>query len=118
MTHLESNNILSDAQHGFRLQRSCETQLLGFVDEVSQEVAAGKQVDTIVLDFAKAFDKVDHALLTHKLKRYGINGNMLSWIEGFLEERQQAVVVACTKSSMRPVQSGVSTGPFPLSHLH
>ena len=110
MTHLESNNILSDSQHGFRRQRSCETQLLGFVDEVSHEVAAGKQVDTIVLDFAKAFDKVDHALLTHKLKSYGINGNMLSWIEGFLDERQQAVVVSGSKSSMRPVQSGVPQG--------
>ena len=110
MTHLESNQILSESQHGFRRQRSCESQLLGFVDEVGHEVSAGKQIDTVVLDFAKAFDKVDHALLIPKLKRYGISGKMLSWIEGFLADRQQAVIVAGSKSSTCPVPSGVPQG--------
>ena len=110
MTHLETNQILSESQHGFRRQRSCESQLLGFVDEVGHEVSAGKQVDTVVLDFAKAFDKVDHALLIPKLRRYGIAGKTLAWVEGFLDERKQAVIVAGSKSSTCPVPSGVPQG--------
>ena len=64
-----------------------------YVDEVMEELERGHQVDTIVLDFAKAFDKVSHSLLIHKLQRYGISGHVKSWIESFLSERQQAVLV-------------------------
>ena len=110
MTHLEKHNILSEEQHGFRRGRSCETQLLGFVDEVSEELEKGRQVDTVVLDFAKAFDRVSHALLVHKLRRYGIDGSVNSWIEGFLADRQQAVLVSGIKSGLLPVESGVPQG--------
>ena len=110
MTHLEKHNILSEEQHGFRRGRSCETQLLGFVDEVSEELEKGRQVDTVVLDFAKAFDRVSHALLVHKLRRYGIVGSVNSWIEGFLADRQQVVLVNGTKSGLLPVESGVPQG--------
>ena len=110
MRHLESNDILCREQHGFRRGRSCATQLLGFVDEVSRELAGGHQVDTVVLDFSKAFDKVDHSLLLHKLARYGITGRVHSWIEDFLDERQQAVVVGGEKSAFLPVSSGVPQG--------
>ena len=60
MSHLEKNNILCPEQHGFRCRRSCETQLLGYVDETSEELERGNQEDTIVLDYEKAFDKVSH----------------------------------------------------------
>ena len=110
MSHCESCNILSEEQHGFRRGRSCETQLLGYVDEVSRQLEERSQVDTIVLDFSKAFDKVSHNLLLHKLHRYGIKGPVHSWIQSFLECRQQAVVVEGTKSSLLPVESGVPQG--------
>ena len=110
MTHFESNGILSEEQHGFRRGRSCETQLLGYVDEVTEELERGHQVDTIVLDFAKAFDKVSHSLLIHKLQRYGVSGHVKSWIESFLSERQQAVLVDGVKSDVLPVESGVPQG--------
>ena len=68
--HLENNGILCDHQHGFRRGRSCETQLLELVDELMQNMEGGKQTDILIMDFAKAFDKVNHSLLLHKLRCY------------------------------------------------
>ena len=110
MSHLEKNGILCPEQHGFRCGRSCETQLLGYVDEASEELERGNQEDTIVLDFEKAFDKVSHTLLVHKLRRYGIGGRLNAWIDSFLENRQQAVVVGGERSNFMPVDSGVPQG--------
>lgn len=62
------------------------------------------------MDFAKAFDKVNHSLLTHKLWHYGIQGSCLTWIKNFLKSRTQAVVVGGTKSSTVKVKSGVPQG--------
>ena len=110
MSHLEKNNILCPEQHGFRCGWSGETQLLGYVDETSQELERGNQEDTIVLDFEKAFDKVSHTLLVHKLRRYGIGGRLNAWIDSFLENRQQAIVVGGERSNFMPVDSGVPQG--------
>ena len=75
MKHASANNILYDLQHGFRSKRSCETQLLGFVDDIQRNMSGNKQTDVIIMDFAKAFDKVDHNSLSHKLEHYGIRGD-------------------------------------------
>jgi hypothetical protein len=56
MKHFDANNILSDAQHGFRYKRSCKSQLVITVQEIAKRLAKGSQVDIILLDFAKAFD--------------------------------------------------------------
>ena len=64
----------------------------------------------IYLDFAKAFDKVDHAILLAKLERYGIGGKVLKWIKEFLLNRKQTVVVEGHKSSFEWVKSGVPQG--------
>ena len=66
--HLALENILADCQHGFRSQRSCETQLVQFyhdlVSNLDRAVGRGhRQTDVIVMDFAKAFDKVPHKRL-------------------------------------------------------
>ena len=74
MQHFEDNEILNDRQHGFRKGRSCETQLLEFVEEVTTGLDEGLPTDVIIMDFAKAFDKVNHSLLTHKLAYYGVRG--------------------------------------------
>ena len=76
MNHLEQHDILCHQQHGFQRKRSCATQLLGFVDELTNNMAQGKQTDILVMDFAKAFDKVNHLLLVHKLRHYGIGGKL------------------------------------------
>ena len=62
------------------------------------------------MDFSKAFDKVSHNLLTHKLNYYGIQGKTNKWIYNFLKSRTQAVVLEGVTSDYVPVQSGVPQG--------
>ena len=92
MKHLECNNILYKLQHGFRTKHSTETQLLTFVQDLYKNLRDNKQTDVIVMDFAKAFDKVPHKKLIRKLRECGINSSINQWIESFLHQRQQRVV--------------------------
>ena len=71
---------------------------------------ADGQVDTFILDFEKAFDTPPHELLKCKLHRYGISGKTLVWIDSFLCNRKQRVVVNGAKFQWAPVLSGVSQG--------
>lgn len=71
----------------------------------------GEEVDVIYLDYAKAFDKVDHEILLAKLRKYGIRGKVLKWINSFLFGREQCVVVEGKHSTFRLVIiSGVPQG--------
>ena len=65
--HFEQNDILYDFQHGFRERRSCETQLIQLVEELARNTSQGRQIDLILLDFSKAFDRVNQMKLLHKL---------------------------------------------------
>ena len=110
MQHAEAKNILYPLQHGFRKNRSCETQLIEFVDDISKNLQDGHQTDILIMDFAKAFDKVNHSLLIHKLNYYGIDDQTTSWIQNWLEDRQQTVVLDGASSEAVSVDSGVPQG--------
>ena len=58
--HIEENNLLSDNQHAFRAGRSCLSQLLQHMDSVLHALENKMNIDVVYLDFAKAFDEVDH----------------------------------------------------------
>ena len=116
MDHANANNILYDLQHGFRQQRSCETQLLEFVADITDNLQANQQTDLLVMDFSKAFDKVGHKRLLEKLDFYGIRGKTNQWIKNFLQDRRQAVVVEGEMSEYVDVLSGVPQGTFPILH--
>ena len=107
---LEENNILNSNQHGFRKGRSCLTELLAHYDEILENANNGNGTDTVYLDFAKAFDKVDHNLLLKKLKAVGIKGKLLNWLKAFLSHRKQEVVIDGIKSFISAVISGVPQG--------
>ena len=70
----------------------------------------GKQTDLILLDFSKAFDKVNHLKLLYKLQVHGVQGKTLGWIESFLVGRSQTVVLDGESSDELPVLSGVPQG--------
>ena len=110
MKHGKQHNILYDLQHGFRDKRSCESQLIGFIDDVVNAVHGGNQTDVIVMDFSKAFDKVSHCLLVDKLRRYGIQGHTNRWIRNWLSDRKQTVVLDGERSYTASVRSGVPQG--------
>lgn len=110
MKHAEEHSILYPLQHGFRKNRSCETQLLEFIEDVTTNMEEGKQTDVLIMDFSKAFDKVSHSLLLHKLDHYGIRGKTNKWIQSFLSNRSQRVVVDGYTSDSASVESGVPQG--------
>jgi len=110
MRHLEGNNLLHDNQHGFRRNRSCDTQLLDFTHNLMTSMQAGNQTDIIVMDFAKAFDSVPHTHLLFKLRRLGVDPDTVEWIKSFLQGRSQRVLLEGASSSEVPVLSGVPQG--------
>ncbi len=68
MSHLLTNNLIEDSQHGFMPGRSCSTNLVEFMDFVARIVDGEDPVDIFYLDFAKAFDKVPRERLVRKMK--------------------------------------------------
>ena len=90
---------------------SCETQLMEATYDWTNILNKGKgQIDVILLDFSKAFDVVPHHRLLMKLYMYGITGKTHRWIEDFLGNRTQEVVVNGSKSERGMVKSGVPQG--------
>ena len=79
LNHTDKNSILYPLQHRFRSKRLCETKLVEFVEDITQNMAAGKQTDILIMDFLKASDKVCHSLHVHKIRHYGIKGKVNQW---------------------------------------
>ena len=108
--HLDKQQILNQNQHGFHTGRSCLTQLLAHFQDIVSLLEDGQNIDVICLDFSKAFDKVDHNILLTKLSCIGINGKTLRWIQEFLTNRTQRVMVNGKLSARHEVKSGVPQG--------
>jgi hypothetical protein len=107
---MEENDLFNPGQHGFRLGRSCLSQMIAHYDHVTQHLEEGQNVDVIYLDFAKAFDKVDFLATMRKLRNMGISGKLGRWIHSFLTNRTQTVIVNGVKSHPTEVKSGVPQG--------
>jgi hypothetical protein len=110
MEHLVTEKLIKDSQHGFMAGRSCTTNLTLFLDELTKVVDSGKAADVFYLDFAKAFDKVAHRRLIIKVEAKGISGNVSRWLEEWLKDRKQTVVVDGVESEESDVESGVPQG--------
>ena len=108
--HLESLGILDINQHDFRRGLSTATQLIDFIQALNTGTANGKQVDAVVMDFSKAFDKVAHNRLQYKIDKYVIQGKTAAWIKDFLPGRTQRVALERQFSGEVLVTSGVPKG--------
>ena len=110
MNYAEEHKLLFRDQHGFRRNRSCERQLLELVCDIAKRLDEGRETDACVLDFSKAFDKVNHSKLLLKLANYGVSHQIVSWIDSFLSQRLQKVVIEDAESTESHVSSGVPQG--------
>ena len=110
MDFLIKHKLMNPSQHGFLKARSCLTNLLCFLEEITKWVDDGSPVDVIYLDFQKTFDKDPHQRLILKLKSPGMGNSIVNWIENWLTDRRQRVVVDRGVSSWKSVLSGVPQG--------
>ena len=101
------SQAITSLQHGFMRSRSCSSQLLSLLPSIGEALDKNKQTDVLCLDFAKAFDTVDHATVIEKLKWYGVTGKLLGWLSDYLLDRSQRVVIDGEASVRLPVTSGV-----------
>ena len=108
--HLTENKLIKDSQHGFIKGRSCSTNLIVFLDKLTEIVDRGKCADVFYLDFSKAFDTVPKERLLLKLQAKGVDGHILMWIRGWLSGRTQAARVGESLSTCSQVKSGVPQG--------
>ena len=110
MKHLTSNKLIGSSQHGFMPKKSTSTNLVTYMDYITKNLDKGDPVDVLYLDFAKAFDKVPHNRLIQKLKRYNLSDETLKWIEAWLSNRKQRVLLNGTYSDWLDVTSSVVQG--------
>lgn len=103
-------NILVPHQHGFRSNKSSVTNLITIKHDILESFSKGQQTDVIYTDFEKAFDSVNHKLLTHKLLKTGFANPLLSWINSFLCLRTQIIKYKSFISIPIKVTSGVPQG--------
>ena len=108
--YLESNDLLPESQHGFRPNRSTVSQLLEQYEHILDALVSKHNLDIIMLDYAKAFDKINHSILLFKLKKLGISGKLGKWIGNFLLNRTQKVSIDGHSSTTSAVISGVPQG--------
>ena len=84
---LVRHKLLNSSLHEFLKVRSCLTNMLCFLEEITKCIDEGSPVDIIYLDFQKAFDKVPHQRLLLKLKAHGIGNGLIDWIEQWLTDK-------------------------------
>jgi hypothetical protein len=105
-----SHGIINKSQFGFIPKSSCCDQLLSFLENISKIIDRGSCVDVIYFDFAKAFNTVPHKRLIHKLFSMGIDGNMLGWLQSFIQDRKEIVSILGHHSFPYNMPSGLPQG--------
>ena len=110
MDFIEKNNILSELQFGFQRNKSTEHAISSIFTNITNALARKKSSYCIFLDFAKAFDTVNHRILVDKLKYYGVHGKTLELFDSYLSDRTQVVEVNGHLSEKGVIKHGVPQG--------
>ena len=107
---MATHNSLYDLQFGFRKMHSCEHALLTAQNYISNALAKKQIALLLLIDFSKAFDMIDHDILSHKLAHYGIRGNALNLLQSYLSNRTQTVTLNGKTSESRNIVYGIPQG--------
>ena len=107
---LEQCGLFSDFQYGFRSSQSTADLLTVVSDRIARGFNRSRATQAVALDISKAFDRVWHAGLLHKLKSYGISGQIFGLISSFLSNRRLQVVLDGKSSQEYPVNAGAPQG--------
>ena len=108
--YFNDNNLLYNSQYGFRKGHSCELAAMEVTDKIFKYLDDKKLPLAIYLDFSKAFDTINHKILLHKLKYYGVTGVALEWFNDYLTNRKQYVKYKNNTSSEQIITTGVPQG--------
>ena len=104
------HNLISPTQFGFMKNRSTEDAILNVTEKIYEALNSKHNCISIFIDFAKAFDSIDHNILIRKLAHYGIRGLALQLIKSYLTNRKQRVRISGTLSSSETISIGVPQG--------
>ena len=110
MYHLVRNSLIANEQHGFVSNKSCLTNQLVTLDSIFGAQNPGFTSVIVFMNFSKAFDKLSHRVLIKKLELYGFNLRLVIWINNFLSDSKQIVVMGDAVSNWLDVFSGVHYG--------
>jgi hypothetical protein len=110
LKHLTDHSLLHSKQSGFRPHHSCHTALTSMIEQWLENINNNEFTAVLFVDFAKAFDVVDHNLLKRKLELYHLDDDCLRLLDSFLSNRSQTVCISDLKSSSLPVHYGVPQG--------
>ena len=108
--HLEKCDLFSDFQYGFRSSRSTADLLTVVSDRIARAFNRSGATRAVALDISKPFDRVWHGGLLHKLKSYGISGQIFGLISSFFSNRRLRVVLDGKSSQEYPINAGVPQG--------
>ena len=109
-SYLDQHRLISTKQSGFRPGDSCIYQLISITSDIYRSFEKHHETRALFLDISKAFDKVWHDGLIHKLKCCGISGNLLTFLQDYLSNRHQRVTLNGTTSDWRSISAGVPQG--------
>ena len=104
--YLDENSLLNHSHHGFRKSHNTCTALLQMYNEWIEAYEEGKISAVFMIDMSAAFDVVNHSILLQKLKIYGFEENINSWIESYLSNRSQCVYIDGALSKLRELEAG------------
>ena len=107
---LERNEILYNHQYGFRHGYNTKLSLINLINQITKYTDEGRITVGVFIDFAKAFDTINHTILLKKLEHYGIRGIALKLFRNYLKNRQQFVQYDNCKSSNKSISCGVPQG--------
>ena len=107
---IDTNNLLSKQQFGFRKNHSTNHAVITLIDRISAALDSGRAVVGCYIDLKKALDTVNHRILINKLQLYGIRGHILDWFRSYLQNRKQYIHIDDTNSNLGSISCGVPQG--------